>query len=290
MNSKLTKILFAFTFVVILSGCDGGSSPVVVDKNSSDSNISKDTTKPTLKVLGDNPQQWKRGLDYKDAGAVASDNVDGNLTSSITVDTSSVDTSTDGNYTVTYSVSDSAGNSATATREVVILQSPIKKTGQTVCFDDRNASKEIDCKDTHALKSDGYYQKGVTLRYTRDDTKEVVVDKITGLMWQDNAEAKIVEKNWDDAKSYCQNLTLGGFTDWRLSNIKELKSIINREKANPAIDSEFSNVASDDYWSSSNIGDRNDLAWYVWFYDGCVNDHGSLKSNSRYVRCVRDNN
>ena len=53
-------------------------------------------------------------------GATATDSYDGDLTSSITV-SSNVDTNTVGTYTVTYTVSDAAGNQATETRTVNVV-------------------------------------------------------------------------------------------------------------------------------------------------------------------------
>ena len=121
----------------------------------------------------------------------------------------------------------------------------------------------------------------------RDDPKEVVVDKATNLMWQDDNDAKSTTKTWKEAIIYCENLTLAGYSDWRLPNINELKSIVDYTKSNPAISSEFSNVVSYYYWSSSNIKGHNDGAWNVHFDNGY--DYGLRKSNSYYVRCVRDN-
>lgn len=34
------------------------------------------------------------------------------------------------------------------------------------------------------------------------------------------------EKVWSDAKSYCENLAEGGFSDWRLPNISELRTLV----------------------------------------------------------------
>ena len=47
-------------------------------------------------------------------------------------------------------------------------------------------------------------------RFTRDDIKQTVTDTTTGLMWQDDPEAKTVVKTWSDAIAYCENKTLGG--------------------------------------------------------------------------------
>ena len=62
------------------------------------------------------------GASYTDAGATATDNVDGDITDRIVVD-NPVDTGTAGTYTVSYSVQDSAGNRASATRTVVVQAS-----------------------------------------------------------------------------------------------------------------------------------------------------------------------
>ncbi|MFL2495057.1 MAG: immunoglobulin-like domain-containing protein [Porticoccaceae bacterium] len=60
------------------------------------------------------------GYSYDDAGATASDVADGDLTASITT-VSDVDTSVVGTYTVTYDVSDAAGNvAAQVTRTVQV--------------------------------------------------------------------------------------------------------------------------------------------------------------------------
>ena len=57
---------------------------------------------------------------YVEAGASASDNVDGDISANIQI-SGSVNSSVAGTYTITYSVADAAGNSATATRTVTVL-------------------------------------------------------------------------------------------------------------------------------------------------------------------------
>ena len=78
-----------------------------------------DTTPPVITVLGDNPATVTQGETYIDAGATARDDRDGDITHKIqTVGT--VDTQTVGSYTITYTVSDAAGNAASATRTVIV--------------------------------------------------------------------------------------------------------------------------------------------------------------------------
>lgn len=81
-----------------------------------------DQTAPTITILGDNPATIEAGSSYTDAGATATDNYNNDVTADITV-TSTVDTNTIGSYTVTYSVSDASGNQATAVRSVIVEDS-----------------------------------------------------------------------------------------------------------------------------------------------------------------------
>ena len=71
-------------------------------------NITPDVTIPVL-GLGDVTVTIEVGATYTDAGATATDNYDGDLTSSIV---NPVDANTVGTYTVTYNVDDAAGNAA----------------------------------------------------------------------------------------------------------------------------------------------------------------------------------
>lgn len=84
----------------------------------------RDTTAPVITLLGTTPVTISQGSTYTDAGATAVDNVDGNITANI-VTTSTVDTSIVGNYSVTYNVSDAAGNAATPVVRVVNVQAVV---------------------------------------------------------------------------------------------------------------------------------------------------------------------
>jgi hypothetical protein len=76
---------------------------------------------PIITLLGNVTETVTVGGTYTDAGATADDNVDGDLTADI-VKTGTVDTNTVGSYTITYNVSDNAGNSATpVTRTVEVV-------------------------------------------------------------------------------------------------------------------------------------------------------------------------
>jgi hypothetical protein len=72
---------------------------------------------PVLTLNGDNPMNLNVGESYSEPGATASDILDGNLTEAIEI-SGTVDTGTAGTYTVNYSVTDAALNTATSTRTV----------------------------------------------------------------------------------------------------------------------------------------------------------------------------
>ena len=98
----------------------------VADAAGNEANASRtvtvvDTTNPVLTLLGDANMSQAKDSAWVDPGATASDSLDGNLTSSITI-TGTVDVNTTGVYTLTYSVSDGASNEANATRTVNVGQ------------------------------------------------------------------------------------------------------------------------------------------------------------------------
>ena len=268
--------------------------------------VSPDTTPPTVTLNGETNLSLYVDQTYTERNATATDDNDGDVTSSIVI-TGEVNTSKAGVYTLTYTAKDRAGNEGNVTRTVTVIR--IKKTGQTQSYNvDGNEITD------HSLKDDGYYQKGITPRYTRDDAKEIVTDRLTGLMWQDDANVSAVTKQWltngnystcennnsdpacydtsgDTAATYCTNLTLGGYTDWRLPSIYELMDIVDRSRNTPALDTDhFKHVYSDDnhahYWSSDTVLGRENSGWFVHADYG--DDRQDNKNSSDYVRCVRN--
>jgi hypothetical protein len=106
-NLKNTLSYLFSLMLLTLMACGGGSD-----------GEDADTVAPVISIVGDNPATVFQGSTYTDAGATATDNVDG----SVSVTTSgSVDTSTVGEYTLTYTASDSAGNESSATRTVNVV-------------------------------------------------------------------------------------------------------------------------------------------------------------------------
>jgi len=108
--TKSTLIPVAGTY---LSACEvgGGCHYFTVDVNHF-TKYEIDNTAPVITLLGTSPVNLTVGDSYTDAGATASDNVDGNITANIIV-VNPVNISTIGTYTITYNISDAVGNPAT---------------------------------------------------------------------------------------------------------------------------------------------------------------------------------
>ncbi|MDM8539337.1 DUF1566 domain-containing protein, partial [Desulfobacterales bacterium HSG17] len=111
-----------------------------------------------------------------------------------------------------------------------------------------------------------------------------VTDTATGLMWQQEGPDK--KMIWKDALTYCENLYLADNNDWRLPSLKELGSITDLNKLNPAVDSGFfpETQTSTSYWSST---ENYTMAWGIYFGSGGIDDHQAGKTYFRYVRAVR---
>ncbi len=98
-------------------------------------------------------------------------------------------------------------------------------------------------------------------------------------------------KDWDLLVNSSNNENLCGFNDWRVPKLKELQSIINYGRSNPAIDTAYFPNSSDPYiyWSSTGYARQPENIQRVIFSDGQTDPHG--RRNSRYsVRLVRGPN
>jgi CheY-specific phosphatase CheX len=77
-----------------------------------------DTTAPVLVLVGDAAITVEQGTTYSESGATASDNFEGDITANVLI-SGTVDINIIGSYIITYSVSDTAGNAATAISRTV---------------------------------------------------------------------------------------------------------------------------------------------------------------------------
>ncbi|HWO07017.1 MAG TPA: MBG domain-containing protein [Candidatus Paceibacterota bacterium] len=116
-----------------------------------------DTTPPTITLNGAANVEVLFNDTYIDAGATASDAVDGDLTSQILTTGLPVDTSVLGEHTVTYSVSDTAGNEAEETRTVTVvaLEGEISLSDLTHTYDGTPKSATVTSELEYTVTYDG---------------------------------------------------------------------------------------------------------------------------------------
>jgi len=133
-----------------------------------------------------------------------------------------------------------------------------------------------------------------------DNSNGTVTDRKTGLMWKQCMEGlsgsncengSAVSFTWQAALQQPGVINSSGFAgyhDWRLPNVKELRSIVEEKCANPAINLvRFPNTPSSFVWSDSPYIFYNSYnAWYVHFYNGF--SYNDVRSYNYQVRLVRD--
>lgn len=123
----------------------------------------------------------------------------------------------------------------------------------------------------------------------------VVTDVQTGLMWKRCSEGlsgancttgSAVSILWSPALALANGSTHGGFSDWRMPNREELRSLVETGCYGPSINSSiFPGTMSDNYWTSTSYPTVLRQVWMVDFNLGGIFD--SFKTNSRRVRLVR---
>ena len=131
----------------------------------------------------------------------------------------------------------------------------------------------------------------------------MVADIVTRLQWQGcsagqtgaQCAGEAAMLDWKSALAHCEGLTWGGRDDWRLPNVKELRSIVDLTRTRPAIDTALfpnppiyvhgtSAPTVGQYWSSTGRS-YNSFALYVSFDTGF--SHFYKQSEGRHVRCAR---
>ncbi|ETR65915.1 MAG: hypothetical protein OMM_13527, partial [Candidatus Magnetoglobus multicellularis str. Araruama] len=110
-----------------------------------------------------------------------------------------------------------------------------------------------------------------------------VTDINSGLMWQ---EEKTPDMSWELALSYCQDLSLAGYSDWRLPGKGTLESITDLALSEPAINTHvFLDNSSGFFWTSTTFAHLPDIAWNIDFDLGY--NFNDLKDKPNNVRAVR---
>lgn len=126
----------------------------------------------------------------------------------------------------------------------------------------------------------------------------LVEDKTTGLMWSRCTYGQTWDQNnntcsgspvsitWQDALQLSATMTEGGFSDWRLPNVKELATIVEKACVDPAVNATvFPASLPENYWTSTTAMDDTTTAWAVAMYNGKNNAKDKLQD--LHVRFVR---
>lgn len=92
----------------------------------------------------------------------------------------------------------------------------------------RNQEKKLFCR---LVRGNTEYGKNNFI----DNGDGTISDLATGLMWQKADDGN--SRDWESSLAYAESLELGGHTDWRLPNVKELQSIVNYSRSPQATNS-----------------------------------------------------
>ncbi|MCP4353819.1 MAG: DUF1566 domain-containing protein, partial [Desulfobacterales bacterium] len=178
---------------------------------------------------------------------------------------------------------------------------PVPDTGQGRCYDD---SKEIPCsqpdenfygQDANYINPPQSYTKIDTQGNDLDDSADewaMVRDNISGLIWEvkvGNGHDRNQTYDRSGAYGFIDSLNstnFGGFSDWRLPDLKEVTSIVNRDNYGPSVNQIFFPNTRSGLYRSQNVNwSLSENVWCVDFTDGMVIYKN--KYDSFYVRAVR---
>ena len=155
------------------------------------------------------------------------------------------------------------------------------------------------------------------------EDEEIVIDNNTGLMWERNInwrsgktvppkgewrpqdvfaykDGEPKRRPYHEGVQYCKGLTLGGYDDWRMANMKEGHTIAHFATARPTIwqkyfnDTDpglpgFGDRGKGGMWAGPLGPDHNNSGWHLGFIDGHM--MGYPRGGYKTTRCVRaDNN
>ncbi|MEO5335037.1 MAG: DUF1566 domain-containing protein [Magnetococcus sp. YQC-5] len=154
---------------------------------------------------------------------------------------------------------------------IVSRFAPVIKTGQTTSY---------------TVGDDGDLKVGVPWPSPRfkDNGDGTVTDHLTSLVWMKNANC-FGQQTWANAfvkvaglnlsKETCTGYTNGTYTDWRVPNVRELSSLIDRSNIGPPLPTNhpfvgFVGAQSVYYWSSTTYAHYTSNAWIVFLSSGSV--------------------
>jgi len=138
------------------------------------------------------------------------------------------------------------------------------QTGQRTCHD--TSGREV---PRPGSGQDAEFKKGIPWPEPRFEPKgDTVLDRLTGLEWTRDANLAEFPMTWQEALDYIAGMNAEkafGFSDWRLPNRRELRSLMSHQTRKPALPEghPFTNVFQGWYWTSTTAAINPAYAWYV---------------------------
>lgn len=156
--------------------------------------------------------------------------------------------------------------------------SVLPDSGQTACYND---AIPIACPQ----EGQDYYGQdanyaGIPPTY-RDNGDGTITDMVTGLTWQQASDG--TARSWSDAATYCDALQLGSQSVWRVPSPKELLTLVDAGRTNPAMNPVFT-VSSGNYWTNATDPVSPDRGAFVVLGTGVASHE--LKYYTYNVLCV----
>lgn len=109
----------------------------------------------------------------------------------------------------------------------------------------------------------------------------VYKDQITGLIW---ARGDATLRNWETAITYCEGLTSGGYTDWRLPTQKELLQGYTDGIWSQNTPTKL-NLSANYFWTATTSASTTTFAWVTYLDDGSMAT--VTKTNTYQSICIR---
>jgi surface protein len=251
----MKKLLYLLLTVLIVA-CSG-----------EDSSNNQNST-PVITIIGEANTSVVWGTTYTDAGATAFDSIDGDITEDI-ITTGEVNTSIEGNYTITYTVSNSSGNSASAIRQVTV-----EDDGNPVYLADNGvtikAKEWAIVGDTGVVNGIGYTivdgETLINMISNGDDLTRVCTSRIVDMsaFFKNNYSFNQDISSWDVSNVYNMYNMFNQATyfnqpigSWDVSNVTDMGYMFRGSSFNQDISN----------WDVSNVSNMGDMFQVSGFFN-----------------------